>query len=684
MLTRQHLPAGLDALAPGPALAAVLGEVEPARLVGMDAVRYLRACFRQHNHTGALLLAAAREAGLVEGPDTLARAEELDDWSPYEASAALSWSTGYARGRMELADRLARHLPAVHAAHHDGLIDEAKVRAFSDWTLEVPADLAREVARVLLPDAPRITVGRLVQRIQQVLRALDPEWAARREAAAVGSRRVTASRNPSGSADLAGEDLPLERVVRANARIHRLAGRAKHVAAATGQIISVITLRADVFLGLLDGSWHGLDDDTIVKELLDLHRPQPGDDPGDGQGPDDSGPDDSGSARRAPRAPHDDGRRQPQDNDRDTDPPVNGPAGSHGTHPREPEAEHPEAEQPEIAATDPPRRDRDTPHPDDGRDSVVTDRVEHPIPVGAGRYREPGTLRPLSPRECLELRVRLSTVLGLDDHPGELPGWGPVGPALARDTLDANPGAEWRIAVVDDRGHLLHVALTRRRPRPDPTHPPPRHPIPCAVVELHVPLALAHALDPGGADPSGHGRYAGLVTDVARIVAQPFVAAAVSAADAHRRFPTAALARWVEVRDRHCVGPMCTRPARACDLDHTLDHALGGLSTSTNLGCDCRRCHRLKHVGRWRQTQPTEGVFRWTARSGTVHHVPRRPVIEPLPEPCPSRGVAPSPPRNLDAGPDAAEPWAGWDNDPHPTPPEPPRPEPPTSTNPDF
>jgi len=102
--------------------------------------------------------------------------------------------------------------------------------------------------------------------------------------------------------------------------------------------------------------------------------------------------------------------------------------------------------------------------------------------------------------------VCLSTVLGLDDRPAEIAGWGPVAPDLARRTLESVPTAEWRIVIVDDDGHLLHIDLTRRRPRPDPQHPPPRHPMTCAVVELAVPLSWIRALD-----PADHGRWAGVL-----------------------------------------------------------------------------------------------------------------------------------------------------------------------------
>jgi len=132
----------------------------------------------------------------------------------------------------------------------------------------------------------------------------------------------------------------------------------------------------------------------------------------------------------------------------------------------------------------------------------------------------------------------------------------------------------------------------------------------------------------------------------------------------------------VQVRDRYCVGPTCVRPARACDLDHTIDHAFGGLSKADNLGTACKHDHRMKHRGGWTLTQPSEGVFSWHSRTGTRYDIARRPIIPVLPEPRPSdvRGDAWLASSRRVMVPCAGEvividPLAAWDNDPYPSPP---------------
>ncbi|NPD06176.1 DUF222 domain-containing protein [Nocardioides sp. zg-1308] len=81
----------------------------------------------------------------------------------------------------------------------------------------------------------------------------------------------------------------------------------------------------------------------------------------------------------------------------------------------------------------------------------------------------------------------------------------------------------------------------------------------------------------------------------------------------------------VILRDRTCVFPWCTRPARACDIDHVVpyDHdadAEGtpqpGPTVSSNLAPECRWHHRLKtHTG-WRYEVTGIGVYEWTSPHG--------------------------------------------------------------------
>jgi hypothetical protein len=81
----------------------------------------------------------------------------------------------------------------------------------------------------------------------------------------------------------------------------------------------------------------------------------------------------------------------------------------------------------------------------------------------------------------------------------------------------------------------------------------------------------------------------------------------------------------VQLRDRTCVFPWCTRPARGCDIDHVIpyDHdaeAEGrpqpGPTQTDNLACLCRFHHRLKTHSAWRYQMTAPGVFEWTSPHG--------------------------------------------------------------------
>ena len=86
----------------------------------------------------------------------------------------------------------------------------------------------------------------------------------------------------------------------------------------------------------------------------------------------------------------------------------------------------------------------------------------------------------------------------------------------------------------------------------------------------------------------------------------------------------------VILRDRTCVFPWCTRPARGCDIDHVIAHdhdaeAEGrpqpGPTQTDNLAALCRFHHRLKTHTAWRYRMVEPGVFEWTSPHG--HHYRR-------------------------------------------------------------
>jgi hypothetical protein len=81
----------------------------------------------------------------------------------------------------------------------------------------------------------------------------------------------------------------------------------------------------------------------------------------------------------------------------------------------------------------------------------------------------------------------------------------------------------------------------------------------------------------------------------------------------------------VTLRDRTCVFPWCTRPARRADVDHITEHdpdaeaqsrPQPGPTASWNLACLCRFHHRLKTHTAWHYRMVEPGVFEWTSPHG--------------------------------------------------------------------
>ncbi|NYJ00350.1 hypothetical protein HNR19_001048 [Nocardioides thalensis] len=75
-------------------------------------------------------------------------------------------------------------------------------------------------------------------------------------------------------------------------------------------------------------------------------------------------------------------------------------------------------------------------------------------------------------------------------------------------------------------------------------------------------------------------------------------------------------ARQVLLRDQTCIFPGCGRPAEACDLDHVIPHAKGGVTCPCNLAPVCRGHHRVKTHHGWTYWVLAPGVYYWRGRTG--------------------------------------------------------------------
>jgi hypothetical protein len=69
-------------------------------------------------------------------------------------------------------------------------------------------------------------------------------------------------------------------------------------------------------------------------------------------------------------------------------------------------------------------------------------------------------------RPQIQVSVALSTLLGMDEQPGEIDGHGPIPADLAR-RLAADPSGTWRRLVTDELGHLVDYGRTTYEPPAD-------------------------------------------------------------------------------------------------------------------------------------------------------------------------------------------------------------------------
>lgn len=187
------IPEGLAEMVPGARLAELLEEVPFAQVSGHDTVDVLRAAYRLACHYRTVFLEALLETGLREpfSHDTVARVETPGEFASEEARAALCWSRTRADSTFALAFDVIDRLPMLGQAMLAGDLDEPRARAFTSWTVGLTDEQAAQVCAQLLPEAPGLTVGELIDRIKRLAIAIDPEWAERRYKEKVGARSTT-------------------------------------------------------------------------------------------------------------------------------------------------------------------------------------------------------------------------------------------------------------------------------------------------------------------------------------------------------------------------------------------------------------------------------------------------------------------------------------------------------------
>src|SRR6478609_1714826 len=463
---------------PGPVLDAWLRGLDQRVVSPTVLVQVVAAIDRMESHLHARKLAAVAE---------LASREEMrPDWSPLagapptqtsvagdELAMRLGWARMTANRVVRRAVVLDGLLGATGEALEAGHVDAAKAEVLAAALTDQSFQVAHAVEDAVLPDADQCSVAELRQRVQREIRLADPDGAANRHERARCTRRVT---HPRPQADgmasmwlvLAAEDAT---------RVDGVLDHAARAAKAVGDGRTLDQLRADGLRDLVVGDVPESDGPAFEVRLDPpapvLPKPRR------------SAEDLTTTAfSLTPRPPVDPiptativplhavdpsaatGARRAT-----ADPPVAAPAP--GASPT-PAAEPAPAAEPTHLAT-PTRVAEPTgvgvPTPD-------ADPTRAPEPTRAAAPAAPAARTAIAPRSTAprrgctrcsgrpgaEVRITLaaSTLMGLDDQPGDLAGYGPVDAVRAR-ALAA--GGVWRRLVTDPVTHrVLDVGRGRYRP----------------------------------------------------------------------------------------------------------------------------------------------------------------------------------------------------------------------------
>src|ERR1700733_2614731 len=138
-------------------------------------------------------------------------------------------------------------LPQTSALLAAGIIDPKRAELIAAHLAVLSDDDAAAVEAVIAPDAGDMTTGRLARALAHAVKAHDPQAAARRREKAQKDARVEVWAEPSGTAALAGRDLPPAGVIEATKSLDADARWLK----AHGVEGSFDELRAKAFAALL-------------------------------------------------------------------------------------------------------------------------------------------------------------------------------------------------------------------------------------------------------------------------------------------------------------------------------------------------------------------------------------------------------------------------------------------------
>ncbi|MWV49121.1 DUF222 domain-containing protein [Rathayibacter sp. VKM Ac-2803] len=172
-----------------------------------------------------------------------------------------------------------------------------------------------------------------------------------------------------------------------------------------------------------------------------------------------------------------------------------------------------------------------------------------------------------------------------------------------------------------------------------------------AEVRLTVSASTAAGVDDAPADLDGYGlvpadiarELVGTAASFTRVLIEPETGRVVSVGRTHR-VPPPRMRLALQLRDRTCRFPGCTRPASTSEADHTIEWRNGGETALENLCSLCAGHHHVRHGDRWTYVLHPDGTAEWATPTG--RRVTTRPpgLSEDSPEPPPSPRFTEAPP----------------------------------------
>jgi hypothetical protein len=246
---------------------------------------------------------------------------------------------------------------------------------------------------------------------------------------------------------------------------------------------------------------------------------------------------------------------------------------------------------------------------------------------------------------ALDVQVTLTTLVGWDEHPALIPGFGPVLADIARQAaFDPVAKPVWTWSIFDETGDLLHHGTTTHRPPRSATQSrfgtgktdEPRCTCPRiepsarrGSIDLQLtPTTLAALV---ANPPVGYEPLVADITAQATHDAEKNPPGTWTQTDANGRLldhghtgrmPDAAEEAFIRTRDRTCRAPGCPVPATRTDIDHRIPHAAGGPSHRGN----CHSLCHFHHLGFRHRTGFTVAkvgtTTTWTVPNGLTFEVP--------------------------------------------------------------